>query len=56
MESKTPAVYRLGKIKSKYLILDVIFSAFYQKKGFSYLFQGSRSLRYLLIKNYEVGR
>jgi hypothetical protein len=34
----------------------VIFSAFYRKKGFTYLLQGSRLLRQVVIENYKAAR
>jgi hypothetical protein len=56
MESVSIAKYRLGKITNKYLILDVIFYAFYRSKGFTYIHQASRSLRRLLRENYQAGK
>jgi hypothetical protein len=56
MESVSIAKYRLGKITSKYLILDVIFCVFYRSKGFTFLHQASRSLRKLLKENYQAGK
>jgi hypothetical protein len=44
-EPKAEAKYRLGRITSKYLILDIIFSSFFRQRGFSYLHQSSKSLR-----------
>ena len=46
--------YLLGKVKSKYLILEVIFTSFYRKKGFTYLNQASKRLRQLLKENLKA--
>ena len=45
MESSIPAKYRLGKLCNKYLILDIILTAYFRKKGLTYLFRGSKNLR-----------
>ena len=37
--------YILGRITSKYLILEIMFSSFFRQKGFIYLNQTSKSLR-----------
>jgi hypothetical protein len=47
MQSK----YRLGRIISKYHILDIIFTSFYKEKGIGFLGYTSRSFRQLLIEN-----
>lgn len=55
MESKFPkAKYRLGKIRNKYHILEIIFSSFYKQKGMIYLLQASHSFRQLLIENLKA--
>ena len=53
MDSIQPK-YFLGKIKSKYLILEVVFTSFYRKKGFTYLNQASKRLRQLLKENLKA--
>ena len=47
MNSLNPvkAKYRLGRITSKYLILDIIFCSFFRQRGFAYMYQASKSLR-----------
>ena len=37
--------YILGRITSKYLILEILFCSFFRQKGFAYLHQTSKSLR-----------
>jgi hypothetical protein len=37
----TSPKYHLGKIANKYLILDILFSAFYRQKRFTYLLHAS---------------
>jgi hypothetical protein len=44
----------LGRIKSKYIIMDITFHAFYKQKGINFLLQSSRSFRQLLIENYKA--
>jgi hypothetical protein len=56
MQSLTYAKYHLGRIINKYLILDIIFYAFYRKTGLRYLFKGSRNLRQLVIENHQAAR
>ena len=53
MESsyKASAKYRLGKITSKYLILEIIFCAFYRQKGFKYIQQVNKKFKQLLSDN-----
>lgn len=51
MESSIPAKYRLGKLCNKYLILDIIFTAYFRKKGLTYLFRASKNLMQLLKEN-----
>ena len=50
------AKYSLGKIKSKYLMLDILSYAFYTdyKRARLWLFDWSRSSRALLIANYPL--
>jgi hypothetical protein len=55
MEPKQP-MYRLGKIKSKFLILDIIFLSFFRKNGLTYLFQGCKKFRKLLKENYKAAK
>ena len=47
MEStyKASPKYRLGKITSKYLILEIMFCAFYKQKGFKYLQQINKKFK-----------
>ncbi len=51
MESKLRPKFVLGKIKSKYLILEVMFYSFFKQRGCIYLHQASKSLRMLLLEN-----
>ena len=44
--------YILGRITSKYLILEILFCSFFRQKGFAYLHQTSKSLRQLLRENF----
>jgi hypothetical protein len=39
------AKFRLGRVTSKYLILDILFCSFFRQRGFDYLHQSSKSLR-----------
>ena len=55
MEAIQPR-YRLGKITNKFLILDIIFSSFFKKNGLTYLFQGCKIFRTLLIENYKAAK
>ena len=53
MEAVQPR-YRLGKINSKFLMLEIIFSSSFRKNGLTYLFQGCKIFRTLLIENYKA--
>jgi len=55
MEAIQPK-YHLGKITSKFLILDVIFNSFFRKNGLTYLFQGCKEFRILLKENYKAAK
>jgi hypothetical protein len=55
MEAIKPR-YRLGKIINKFLILDIIFSSFFRKNGLTYLLQGCKIFRTLLIENYKAAK
>ena len=56
MESRYKAYskYRLGKITNKYLLLEIIFFAFYRFKGFKYLQQVDKKLKQLLSENLKA--
>jgi hypothetical protein len=46
--------YHLGKITSKYLILEITFSAFSRQKGFKYLQQINKKFKQLLSENFKA--
>jgi hypothetical protein len=46
--------YRLGKVKSKYHILDILSYSDYQGAAGSLLFQSSSTLRELLKQNIDI--
>jgi hypothetical protein len=56
MESIEPVrpKYLLGKITSKYLILEIISCAYYKQKGVISIFKISRSFRTLLRENFKA--
>jgi len=56
MESRFKAYskYRLEKITNKYLLLEIIFFAFYRYKGFKYLQQVDKKLKQLLSDNIKA--
>ena len=49
-----PAAYTLGKLHSKYLILDILGLAGERLFAKALLFTSSHNLRSLLIKNYQL--
>jgi hypothetical protein len=51
--NKMQAVYQLGKIPSKYLILDIIGFSRYRNEVGALLFGTSRTFRLLLIKEFS---
>ena len=55
MEAKQP-MYRLGKITSKFLILDITFLSLFRKNGLTLLFQGCKKFRKLLKENYKAAK
>ena len=55
MEAIQPK-YRLGKINSKFLILDIVFYSFFRQKGLNYLFKGSKKFRTLMRENYKAAK
>ena len=48
------AKYRLGKVKNKYIILDIFFSAYLREKGQALLHTVSKNFRQLLKENLQV--
>ena len=49
--SKASPKYSLGKIASKYLILEIVFCAFYRQKGLKYLTKVDKKFKQLLSEN-----
>ena len=56
MEStfKASSKYRLGKITNKYIVLEIIFCAFYRQNGFKLLYQANKKFKRLLTENYQA--
>ena len=50
--STSAAPFRVGKIKSKYLVFEVLCYSHYLKDGSKFLFQLSNKMRRILIENY----
>ena len=48
------AKYRLGKLKNKYLILEILSYSFHAGAAAKLLHDSSSNLRYLFTKNYEA--
>jgi hypothetical protein len=44
----------LGRIRNKYIILDIMFKSFFKLKGINFLLGTSRSFRQLLLENYKA--
>ena len=44
----------MGRITSKYIILDIMFNSFFKQKGIRFLLKTSRSFRELLIENQKA--
>ncbi len=54
MEGKNQAVYSLGKIHSKHLILEIFGHVGKQNQINKLLFYTNRNLRKLMLNNYKV--
>ena len=52
--SPNQSIYRMGKLRSKFLILDVFGYAGYAQTKIQYIGQINHNLRDLLINNYSI--
>ena len=48
--------YKIGKIKSKYIILDMLSMAMLKLQGFSFIYGVNQMTRKMIIENYLIAK